>query len=206
MNTKISLLAIGSLVAVFAMLGTSSEAYAAIYVIIPSVPGDVQAEGYRGAIEIDSFSFGANHERKESKEKGGTEDINIGIGELQEIIITKKLDSSSAKIAQYAINGNSLGAAEIHFVETAGSEARSQPYLVYKLDRVFVKSWSTSASGDADDRPTEEVAFYYNKIAFGAKTTESPSSADQVMSWDVKKKTTWDSIIAEILRILNVPL
>ena len=36
--------------------------------------------------------------------------------------------------------------------------------LKYKLDRAFVKSWSTS--GDADDRPTEEVAFYYNKIAF----------------------------------------
>lgn len=34
----------------------------------------------------------------------------------------------------------------------------------YKLERVFVKSWSTS--GDADDRPTEEVAFYYNKISF----------------------------------------
>jgi len=32
----------------------------------------------------------------------------------------------------------------------------------YKLERAFVKSWSTS--GDADDRPTEEVAFYYNKI------------------------------------------
>jgi hypothetical protein len=28
----------------------------------------------------------------------------------------------------------------------------------------FVKSWSTS--GDADDRPTEEVSFYYNRIAF----------------------------------------
>ena len=28
----------------------------------------------------------------------------------------------------------------------------------------FVKSWSTS--GDADDRPTEEVAFHYNRIAF----------------------------------------
>ena len=34
----------------------------------------------------------------------------------------------------------------------------------YKLNRAFIKSWSTS--GDADDRPTEEVAFYYNKIAF----------------------------------------
>ena len=35
--------------------------------------------------------------------------------------------------------------------------------LQYKLDRAFIKSWSTS--GDADDRPTEEVAFYYNRIA-----------------------------------------
>ena len=34
----------------------------------------------------------------------------------------------------------------------------------YKLERAFIKSWSTSV--DADDRPTEEVSFYYNKIAF----------------------------------------
>ncbi len=32
----------------------------------------------------DSFSFGVEREMKESGEKGGTEDINIGIGELQE--------------------------------------------------------------------------------------------------------------------------
>jgi hypothetical protein len=42
-----------------------------------------------------------------------------------------------------------------------------------QLERVaggtFVKSWSTS--GDADDRPTEEVAFYYNKIAFSYAAT-----------------------------------
>ena len=40
----------------------------------------------------------------------------------------------------------------------------------YKLDRAFIKSWSTP--GDADDRPTEEVAFYYNKIAFGDAPTK----------------------------------
>ena len=34
-----------------------------------------------------------------------------------------------------------------------------------------VRSWSTS--GDADDRPTEEVAFYYNKIAFAYSTTSA---------------------------------
>ncbi|MEM8790772.1 MAG: hypothetical protein AAGE80_04080 [Pseudomonadota bacterium] len=32
----------------------------------------------------------------------------------------------------------------------------------YALDRAFIKSWSTS--GDADDRPTADVTFNYNKI------------------------------------------
>lgn len=67
-----------------------------------------------------------------------------------------------------ASDAPSLGTAEIEFVEVAGGDAadgNAAPNLEYKLERAFVKSWSTS--GDADDRPTEEVAFYYNKIAFG---------------------------------------
>lgn len=36
--------------------------------------------------------------------------------------------------------------------------------MAWKLENVMVTSYSTSR--DADDRPTEEVAFYYNKIAF----------------------------------------
>ena len=34
--------------------------------------------------------------------------------------------------------------------------------LQYKLDRAFIKSWSTS--GDADDRPTEEVTLGYTEV------------------------------------------
>lgn len=37
--------------------------------------------------------------------------------------------------------------------------------MAWKLENAQIASWSIS--GDADDRPTEEVAFYYNKIAFG---------------------------------------
>ena len=35
--------------------------------------------------------------------------------------------------------------------------------MKYQLDNVFIKSWSISGNNDL---PTEEVAFYYNKIAF----------------------------------------
>ena len=48
-------------------------------------------------------------------------------------------------------DGQSEGTAEIEFVEVAGDDGS----IEYKLDRAFIKSWSTS--GDADDRPTEET-------------------------------------------------
>ena len=38
----------------------------------------------------DSFSFGVEREMKESGEKGGTEDINIGVGELQEMSLPSR--------------------------------------------------------------------------------------------------------------------
>ena len=127
-------------------------------------------------------------------EKGGTADINIGVGELQECTISKSMDAASAKLAQFAINGNSLGTAEIDFVEVAGDgPSKGQPvcYLKYKLDRCFVKSWSTS--GDADDRPTEEVAFYYNKIAFTYATTKDRSTPPKIydMGWDNVCNVPW---------------
>jgi type VI protein secretion system component Hcp len=121
-------------------------------------------EGSHEFFVADSFSFGVEREMKESGEKGGTADINIGVGELQECTLERPMATAPGQLARSATNGNSSGTAEIDFVEVAGKSGGAAAYLRYKLDRAFIKSWSTS--GDADDRPTEEVAFYYNKIAF----------------------------------------
>jgi type VI protein secretion system component Hcp len=151
--------------------------------------GDVTIEGYKDQnfFVADSFSFGVEREMKESGEKGGTEDINIGVGELQECSISKSVDRASTLLAQYAINGNSLGRARIDFVEiggAGGNEGKPFCYMRYVLDRVFVKTWTTS--GDADDRPTEEVAFYYNRIGFQYLSTKDGKTYEgsSIMSWD----------------------
>jgi type VI protein secretion system component Hcp len=158
----------------------------AIFVKIDALAGDgdVQVRGYEDGnwFQAGSFSFGIERELRESGGRGGTEDINIGVGELQECTISKSLDSTSPKLAQFAINGNSPGVAQIDFVEV-NAEGAPLCYLRYKLDRCFVKSWSTS--GDADGRPTEEVAFYYNRIAF----TYATSSA--VFAWDRTTNAEW---------------
>jgi type VI secretion system secreted protein Hcp len=160
-----------------------------IFVQIPGMGDDsVDVVGYDDGkwFVADSFSFGVEREIKESGSKSGTTDINIGVGELQECTISKSLDPASVQLAQFAINGNSPGQAVIDFVEVAGSDPSGRPicYLRYKLDRCFVKSWSTS--GDADDRPTEDVAFYYNKIAFAYR------GQSQTFGWDRLTNTAWD--------------
>ena len=178
-----------------AVLFLPSLASAMILVKIPGVPGDATIRGYDTGewFVADSFSFGVEREMRESGEKGGTEDINIGVGELQECTISKSLGRASARLMQFAINGNSAGTAEIHFVEVSGPEGTPIAYLKYKLDRCFIKSWSTS--GDADDRPTEEVAFYYNKIAFSYQHTEDGRTyrPGGTASWDRVKNVKWDS-------------
>ena len=187
------------------MMATSSFASAAMYAKIDGIKGDVDAPmigGTDGWFKIDSFDFGVENDRKkgkESGEKGGTADINIGVGELKEVSITKSMDSASADLAQFAINGNSPGTADICFVDTGGSSGTPVCYLRYKLDRVFVKSWSTS--GDADDRPTEEVAFYYNKIAFAYASTNNADGKfqrDGTMAWDNVKNVPWTDILETI--------
>lgn len=60
----------------------------------PAELQDEQLESASGGAETrvfvaDSFSFGVEREMKESGEKGGTEEINIGVGELQECTISK---------------------------------------------------------------------------------------------------------------------
>ena len=199
MTRTINLLVIGGFAVMFALVSASAEADAAIYVKIPGIPGDVTSGGYDTGewFVADSFAFGVEREVKESIGKGGTQDINIGIGELQDVSISKSLNSASAQLAQLAINGNSCGAAEIDFVNV-GETGEAVPYLKYKLDRCFVKSWSTS--GDADDRPTEEVAFYYNKIAF--EYTPESSKPTNIMSWDNVKNIPWRTVFDPISDLL----
>ena len=138
---------------------------------LPNDDGDVTTAGWDHSdyFVADSFSFGVEREMKESGEKGGTEDINIGVGELQECTVSKSMDMASMDLAQYAINGNSCGTAEIDFVEVAG-ESGGGPHV-----KVFDAADATDASfrelagetNEAGDTiPTDQFSFNFTKIEF----------------------------------------
>jgi hypothetical protein len=76
------------------------------------------------------------------------------------------LTSAAAKSAWYAKFDGVDGS-------VASNDQVPRPGDVYTdVNSAFVKSWSTS--GDADDRPTEEVAFYFTPLS-GQSPTMTPS-------------------------------
>jgi hypothetical protein len=79
----------------------------------------------------DSFSFGVEREMKESGEKGGTEDINIGVGELQEASV----EPEPGELAR-----------------TAGE---TQDYLQVKLENVQITSYQLGATEDGPAGPDD---------------------------------------------------
>lgn len=92
-------------------------------------------------------------------------------GEITELIrISRHVDENSPSLLRAFLDNSEIPSLRIivqsHRVDAEGKPIKSAEYT---LDRCFIKSWSTS--GDADDRPTEEVAFYRNKIAFSYAST-----------------------------------
>jgi len=172
-----------------------------IVVHIPGVKGDCQIPGFDGTSKsenkeyftVTSFTFGVQRELEESA-KSGTADLNIGVGELQECTMSKSMDNASSTLARKAISGSSVGTVEVKFVE-AITKDDSTPvnvvYLRFKLDNAFVKSWSIS--GDSDGRPTEDVALWYNKIAFHYYATEDGKSFQSAgkCEWDQVTSRPW---------------
>ncbi len=165
-----------------------------ILVYIDGIIGDCQIKNFEKYFTAESFSFGVERELSDSA-KGGTADVNIGVGELQECTISKSMDMASPWLAKKAISGSSCGKSKIKFMEAVEikNKRHNVVYLVFNLDNTFIKSWSMS--GDGDDRPTEDVALWYNKIAFSYFYTTDGKQFKfaGTCAWDQSESKPWDN-------------
>ena len=94
---------------------------------------------------------------KESGEKGGTEDINIGVGELQECTISKSMDSASPFLARMARSRQRLP-----MIVLKGRDARGNTFII-KMKNVYITSYQTGGSAGGRAR-TETMTIRYTGL------------------------------------------
>jgi type VI secretion system secreted protein Hcp len=151
-----------------------------------AINGDSVVDGHEKWITIQSLQFGVGRAITTS---GGAADRETSNPSFSEVTLTKSTDIASADLFMQAVCGKSLGKAEIHFIQTGGSDKKQQVYLKIELTDAIVSSYSASSGGE---RPSESFSLNFTQISYqydqfsGDKVTTGTAK-----KWDLTKNATF---------------
>jgi type VI secretion system secreted protein Hcp len=124
------------------------------------IKGTSTVSGHTDWITIDAVQMGVGRAISVS---GGGKDRDTSNPSFSEITLTKATDIASADLFMQAVCGKSLGKAEIHFLQTGGSDKKQQVFLTLELESAIISSYSASSGGE---RPTETFSINFTKISY----------------------------------------
>lgn len=122
-----------------------------------AITGDSNVEEHEEWITLDSVSYNVGRTINAS---GGGKSREVSNPMFGEIHCNKSTDMASPEIMFQAIQGKSLGKAELHWVQT-GAEGTTQVYYQVTLGNAIVSSYDIASSGD---RPSENFAISFDEI------------------------------------------
>jgi type VI secretion system secreted protein Hcp len=151
-----------------------------------AINGDSIVDGHEKWITIDSLQMGVGRAISAS---GGGADRETSNPSFSEVTMTKSTDVASADLFMQSVCGKGLGKAEIHFIQTGGSDKTQQVYMKIELEDAIVSSYSVSSGGD---RPSESFSLNFVKISYqydafsGSKVTTGTAK-----KWDLAKNAIY---------------
>ncbi len=145
------------------------------------IKGDSSIAKHENWITCDSLQLGVGRAISAS---GGGKDRDTSNPSFSEVTLNKSTDVASSDLYFQAVAGKSLGKAEIHFIQTHGTDAEGQVYLIVELEDAIISSYSMSSGGE---RPSEAFSINFTKISY----QYNAYSGDKVTTGTPKK---WDVI------------
>lgn len=176
---SIQLLAITGLL----MVSLSAQAANDIFLVLGEIKGESQDSVYMDNIDVLAWSEGMSQSSTTHTGAGGT----IGKVSVQDISITKYLDSSSPYIRQHVANGKHIPEATL-IVRRAGDS----PLEYFRIVMTDLIISSVSAGGDGGtDRLTENVTLNFAEIEWTYTKQKPDGSADAsiVTGWNIATNT-----------------
>jgi type VI secretion system secreted protein Hcp len=149
-----------------------------IYLKLDSINGESKGKGHENEIDVLSWSWGMSN--------SGTAHLGSGAGagkvNVQDMSITKYVDSASCDLMKICCNGKHLATGKLT-VRKAGETPVD--YLTVDLTEILVAACTTGGIG-SDDRMTENVTLNFRQFQIKyKKQTDTGGSEDA-------GDTTWD--------------
>jgi type VI secretion system secreted protein Hcp len=116
-----------------------------MFLTLPGITGESKVTGHKGQIELQSWSFGATQPKPKTAE----------------IIVVKRVDSTSPKLALADASGKPFDKVKIELAKKKGGKLAV--YLRFTMHNVLISSVKTVNHG-GDKLPSEQVSFNFAKI------------------------------------------
>jgi type VI secretion system secreted protein Hcp len=154
----------------------------AMYLNIPGVTGECQAQGFTQWIDITSYSVGASNPTSVGTGTGS----GAGKVDISSVSIQKSIDNATPSLFLNCCSGNHYGTAEIQVLEAGGSAPVA--FLVIDFTQVFIDSisWGGSSGGG---KPAESVSFSFASIKFTytPQLATGGGGSPQLFGWNISQ-------------------
>ena len=136
------------------------------------VKGQVQTEGFKDWIELQSFQYGVNRNVSTGAGGQGREGAHPHVSD---IVVTKHFDVASPLLYQDSVAGSFSTKVEIKLTTT--TKNKIDTYLAVELTDCGVASYSTSAHGGVGGEvPMESLSLNFTKIMYSPSPLDTKGS------------------------------
>jgi type VI secretion system secreted protein Hcp len=150
-----------------------------MFLKIEGVDGESKDKTHKKEIDVLAWSWGLSNSG--SAHVGGG--AGMGKVNVQDLSLTKYVDSSSPALALACCNGTHYATATLVVRKAGGSPVE---YVKIKLDEILISGISHGGSG-GEDRLTENVILNFAKVGFEYVPQDDKGAAQTAipMSWDI---------------------
>jgi len=151
------------------------------FIKFDGIKGESKDSKHATDIDVLAWSWGASNSASFGQGQGG----GAGKVNIQDLSITKYVDSASPTLLQMCCNGKHIKDANL-FVRKMGEHPLE--YIKITLTDVIVSSISTGGSG-GEDRLTENISLAFAKVKFVYTPQDDKGAASPAITsgWDLLK-------------------
>jgi type VI protein secretion system component Hcp len=146
------------------------------------INGESELRGKAGYLELTGLSWGVTRSNISGKaaSRGEVEP------RVDEVVVTRMLDSASANVLKEALVGDFGSKVEIHFTRT-GPQNRIVSYAIYEMENCGVSAYNIESGGDI---PQERLRLSFTKIQFKSyKVTDDINAVPDTVLYDLLAAT-----------------
>jgi type VI secretion system secreted protein Hcp len=153
-----------------------------MFLKIEGVKGESTVDGHEGEIDIYGWHWGMSNSGSMHVATGG----GSGKVDIQDITISKKVDTSSPVLMQFCSQGKHFPNGTLT-VRKAGGD-RPVDYLTIKMDKIFITSYTTGGS-EGDDTVNESISLNFSKyeLTYKPQNEDGTPGADVITTFDIAK-------------------